>query len=72
MINANPLPATYGEYDFPRRAYQDAQHEAEKAIQAAVNAVEALGADPLLTNAVVKLAQAKDHVSDWLEGKTGL
>ena len=70
--NANPLPAKYGEFNIPRRAIVDAMHQAETAIRTAMFEVEALGADPLLTDAVTKLITAKDLVSDWLEGKTGL
>lgn len=69
MTNANPLPATHGEFNFPRRNCLDANHAAELAIRAAVHAVEELGADPMLTDAVVKLGEAKDVVSDWLDGK---
>lgn len=69
--NTSPLPATHGELDFPRRNCLDASHQAELAIRAAIDAVEALGADPLLTDAVIKLGEAKDRVADWLEGKTG-
>jgi len=70
--NANPLPSNYGEFNFPRRAVVEAMHQAETAIRNAMFEVEALGADPLLTDAGTKLIAAKDLVSDWLEGKTGL
>jgi hypothetical protein len=69
--NTNPLPVTHGEFGFPRRSCLDANHQAELAIRAAIDAVEALGADPLLTQAVTKLGEAKDLVAGWLEGKTG-
>lgn len=67
----NPLPSKHGEHGFPRRACLVANDSSELAIFEAVIAVEALGADPLLTQAVTKLGEAKDLVSDWLEGKTG-
>lgn len=42
--------------------------DAEKAIAAAMAAVEAAGASPALTDAVVLLARAKDRVADHVEG----
>jgi hypothetical protein len=71
-VTANPLPSKYGEFDIPRRAIVDALHDAERAIRNAMIEVEKLGADPLLTDAGTKLIAAKDLVSDWLEGKSGL
>jgi hypothetical protein len=68
--NANPLPSNHGEFNFPRRNCIDANHAAELAIRAAIDAVEGLGADPLLTDAITKLGEAKDRVADWLEGKS--
>jgi len=68
---AKPLAVTHGEFNWPRRNCLDANHEAEHAIRAAIDAVERLGADPLLTDAVTLLSNAKDRVSDWLEGSVG-
>lgn len=39
----------------------------EKAIAAAVDAVESMGADILLTDAIILLQQAKDKVADFVE-----
>lgn len=52
---------------FPRRSRVDLWCPAEKAIQAAVDAVEEAGADLLLTDAVNLLIQARDKVADWYE-----
>lgn len=41
---------------------------AEKAIHVAMQEVEKAGADTRLTNAVVKLSEAKDWVSDFVDG----
>lgn len=68
---ATPLPKTHGEYNMPRRACIDAFTPAELAIRQAKTEVENLGADLLLTQAVIKLAEAQNLVADWLEGKTG-
>lgn len=50
-----------------RRCRIDLYTEAEKAIWAAISAVESAGAHPLLTDAVVLLAQAKEKVADHAE-----
>lgn len=71
VANANPLPAKHGEFQFPRRRFVDQHAPAERAIYEAMGAVEMLGADPLLTEAVTALGKAADLVADWLEGKTG-
>lgn len=52
---------------FPRRNRLDHFTPAEKAIWDATQAVEAAGADPLLTDAVNLLAQASEKVADWVE-----
>lgn len=39
----------------------------EKAIMDAVDKVEAMGADEKLTNAVIKLSEAKELVSQYIE-----
>ena len=53
--------------DWPRRSCRDLWIPAEKSIQDVVDAVEALGAHPALTDAVILLGQAKDKVADWAE-----
>ena len=52
---------------FPRRNRVDHWTPAEKAIQDAVDVVEAAGAHPLLTDAVILLGQARDKVADFVE-----
>ena len=42
--------------------------DAEKAIQSATNTVEAMPADPRLTEAVVLLGQARGRVADYIDG----
>lgn len=54
--------------DIPRRARLDQWTPAELAIQEAVDAVEAMGADVRLTDAVVLLAAARDSVADYVDG----
>lgn len=56
--------------NLPRRACVDALQPAELRLRIAMSSVEALGADPLLTDAVVKISEAQTLVSDWLEGGT--
>lgn len=51
----------------PRRIQVKHWQPIEKQIDDALGAVEALGADVLLTWAVVYLGRAKDMVADWLE-----
>ena len=51
----------------PRRCDVLLQTPAERAIAAAVAAVEAAGVHPLLTDAVVLLSNAKDKVADFVE-----
>jgi hypothetical protein len=51
----------------PRRIRVDLQTPAEVAIRAAVVAVEACGADTLLTDAVVLLSKAADKVADYVD-----
>ena len=40
---------------------------AEKAIYDVMQLVEEMGADVKLTDAIVKLGEAKDHISDYLD-----
>lgn len=51
----------------PRRNRMDQWTPAEKAIFDAVQAVEAAGAHPRLTDAVVFLGQARDAVADYVD-----
>lgn len=53
--------------DFPRRVCIDRFTPAEKAIYDALVAVESVGCDPLLTEAVVLLGQAQDKVADFVD-----
>ena len=52
----------------PRRACIDKNTATELAIRAAIDMVEALGADPRLTEAVILLDQARDKVADFVDG----
>jgi len=52
----------------PRRNQVLKWSAAEHAIYAAVQAVEALGADVRLTEAVVLLQEAREKVADYIEG----
>lgn len=52
----------------PRRNRIDRFSPAEKAIYDAMQVVEAAGAHPLLTDAVVLLVQARDKVADFVDG----
>jgi hypothetical protein len=54
--------------NIPRRIRFDLFTPAEKAIQDAVQAVEAAGCDPRLTRAVILLGQARDAVADYVDG----
>lgn len=51
----------------PRRCRLDLNTPAELAIYNAMQEVEKLGADPVLTNIVSVLATSKDLLSDFLE-----
>jgi hypothetical protein len=53
----------------PRRARRDLCEPAEIAIYDAMQAVEKMPADLLLTEAIIKLGQAKDLVSDFVDLK---
>jgi hypothetical protein len=55
--------------EFPRRSRLDLMTPAEKAIYEAINEVERIGADVKLTNAVIKLQEAKELVADFIDGK---
>lgn len=62
--NAYPFP-------FPRRGRIELNTPAELAIRAAVRAVEEVGADPLLTEAVVLLDRAREHLADYIDKAGG-
>jgi hypothetical protein len=57
--------------DMPRRIHMELNTPAELAIRAAVMVVETAGSDPLLTDAVILLQQAREKVADFVdrEGK---
>lgn len=52
----------------PRRIQMEQWVPAEKAIYDAVQIVEAMGADPRLTEAVNLLAEARARVADFVDG----
>lgn len=56
--------------DFPRRNCVDLYTPAEQAIADAIAAVEAAGAHPRLTDAVILLGQAQNAVADFVERDT--
>jgi hypothetical protein len=56
--------------DVPRRIDMSRWTPAERAIQHAVDAIEAMGADVRLTDAVILLSQARDKVADFVDGVT--
>lgn len=51
----------------PRRARLDLMCPAELAIRKALELVEAMGAHPTLTDAVVKLGEAQASVADYVD-----
>jgi hypothetical protein len=55
---------------FPRRCKVDEMIPAELAIREATLAVEALGAHPLLTKAVILLGEAREAVADFVDGES--
>lgn len=55
------------EYGIPRRCRLDLATPAETAIRSAIAAVEAAGAHPLLTEAVMLLGEARNKVADFVE-----
>jgi hypothetical protein len=64
-----PLPKTRN--GLPRRNYQDLHTPVERHLRELVLEIEQLGADPLLTDAVMLLDKASHKLADWLEGETG-
>lgn len=72
MKTETPLPNKRPD-GLPRRIDLTLMTPSERAIHHAIRLIETdLGADPLLTQAQMLLSEAKDKVSDWLEGGTGL
>lgn len=55
----------------PRRSRLDLQTPAEAAIRHAIDAVEAAGCDPRLTDAVNLLVSAREKVADFVDGTGG-
>jgi hypothetical protein len=53
--------------DFPRRNRLDLNTPAEKAIYDAIQEVEKIGADVKLTEAVIKLNEARSLVADFVD-----
>lgn len=53
----------------PRRNITTSQQPAEWKIVDVISEIEKLGADVLLTDAVMLLSQAKDKVSDYIDKK---
>jgi hypothetical protein len=58
--------------EIPRRCYVERWVPAEQAISDAVQAVEVMGADVRLTEAVILLSEARDKVADYVDGTDGL
>lgn len=58
--------------ELPRRIRMDKWSTAEHYIQTAVDEVEKMGADVILTNAVCKLSEARGLVADYIDGKIAL
>ena len=52
---------------FPRRACLYSQTPAERAIQIAVDGIEDMGADPILTDIVTSLENAREKLADFIE-----
>jgi hypothetical protein len=55
--------------EIPRRNDMQRWSDAERAIYAAMEAVEKMPADVRLTDAVVLLGAARDSVADYIDGK---
>jgi len=66
-VNQNQKPVKTDENGFPRRSRLDLNTPAELAIHNAIQEVEKIGADIRLTNAQIKLQEAKDLVSDFID-----
>jgi len=59
----------HGDPKWPRRADMSRMHPAELAILSAMQEVEKVGASTNLTTAILKLQEAKDLLSDFIDGK---
>lgn len=70
MMTTTPSPKTMSQ-DIPRRNRIDRFTPAEKAIYDAAQAVEAMPADVRLTNAGIKLTEARTLVADFVDGVPG-
>lgn len=55
--------------DFPRRNQMDKCFPPELKIDDAIRSVDEAGADPKLTDAIIKLQEARELVSDWFDNK---
>lgn len=55
------------ENGIPRRSNMNRWIAAERATNDLIQQVEALGAAPLLTDAVVLLSQVREKIADWAE-----
>lgn len=53
----------------PRRVQLDKLTPAENIIVAAMNEIETMGADERLTNAQIKLQEARDLVADFVDSQ---
>lgn len=53
--------------EVPRRSRLDLNTPEEKKIYEIISAIEQLGADPLLTDCVNRLLEAKNNLSDWVD-----
>jgi hypothetical protein len=54
-------------HNFPRRARLELNTPAELAIRAAIDAVEAAGAHPLLTQVVTDLSAAREELANYID-----
>jgi len=59
-----PLPST-----MPRRIQIDKLTPEEKVLYDAVQLVEGIGAHPHLTDCVISLQKARDHLADFVDKK---
>lgn len=57
------------ENEFPRKSDLQRMKPAELAIHQAIQEIEKLGANEKLTNAVIKLNEAKELVADFIDKK---
>jgi hypothetical protein len=57
------------EYEAPRRSRKDLMWPSELAITDAIYEVEKMGADIRLTNAEIKLMEARNLIADYIDDK---